>query len=175
VSLDWAEPREFAIYRAKLQNKIINNPASVAITAATLGAFPVVFIIIGSLIIKYPIYWDLTLTLGVFCSAVTAIGQIISNWQRPKIRSITIDSENVTLSAKNESRSVAIKELIGWCISKIEPGDLLVLGHPEGRNLAIGIPAQTIQTIRDELSKIIKELPEEEMPEPSNPYVMKMR
>lgn len=172
--MEWSEPQEMAIARAKLRNHIDNRPIIVAISAIIPALVPmlipiVIFIQRGKVTM---IVWEMTFAFVALSMIIGVLLHIYYHWHRPEKNRIGLGSQSFTITSKrtlrNKGINITVKydEFVGFSIFDIPSGKLLVFGEREGKNLSIGIPPEiSMDDIRSFLSGRLREITNEEMPD----------
>jgi len=174
--MKWTETREIAASRARLKNSIKFSPIQLILSAVLFGLIPAVGTSILAVIENKSISGHSMLILVPISSSVGILLYLTfllkGRYSVNKCRcSIIFDYQKVTAMGNGITKTAAYSDLLGYSIfdlSKTTPdGKLIVFGDPAGRNLAVGIPPQiSIDDVRIFLSGKLRELPNEEIPDP---------
>jgi hypothetical protein len=193
--MEWRETEEIAKARAKLRNRMENRVLNIPLAAILWGLFPVVVIPIGTLIQykKVPkMAWEMILIFVPFCMIMGVLIHLYDYWSghyRPLRKSIVLGSQSFTIKYeptfryKGSIKTVNYDDFVGFSIlgkpsGSPNPlddiqfnGKLLVFGNRDGENISIGIPPEMpINDVRTFLLGKLRELSDEEMPKPRNPF-----
>lgn len=172
--MEWTEPQETALERARLQNRVNNALLQIPLHGVVFGLLPAVGVPVASLIQHTNIKWVpyLIFVAGCFLiGAVVGLVQTIRGRSIPRKRSIVLGSHSLTLTDNANSNTVAYQDMVGFSVFEISHGKLLVFGRHMGNNLSIGIPQDiSVQDIRSFLTEKLSELQNEEMPDPRRSY-----
>ncbi len=176
VTMKWTEPKEIAAARAKLQNQSKYHPLLITISAIGYALIPLILIPLSALLTNKAVMWDFTLLAMLFCMVAGTAADLISNWNRIEILTISLSETSVIITGTKYSRTEEYKDLMGWSLTDIPntvipDGKLILFGDPQGFNLSIGVPKNiSLHDIRKYLTEKLTELETCELPKQKNPY-----